>query len=338
MRFLRLSLGVFLLVADSLADTCKNPPIRKEWRQLDLDERRDYIGAVLCLASQPAISGLENAATHFDDFQATHSDQTPSIHWVGHFALWHRYFVASYEKALREDCGYKGAQPYWNWSLDASSTDNSTMAIFETDVFDADRGFGGNGKYLPANATQNPFNLTGRTGGGCVENGPFTPPDFMLAVGHQKGQPDCLRRDWIPWIMNYFAQESLVDHVLAQPDYTSFARALENLPSFTQPNIHGSAHFGVGGVLGTLGNSALSPGDPLFFLHHCNLDRIFWEWQKKDLPTRFHEVGGPITPLDYSGKNVTLDFKVNIGKLAPNTTLESLLNTQGDTLCYRYSE
>ena len=51
-------------------------------RQLDLDERRDYIRAVLCLASQPAISGLENAATHFDDFQATHSDQTPSIHWV----------------------------------------------------------------------------------------------------------------------------------------------------------------------------------------------------------------------------------------------------------------
>jgi hypothetical protein len=88
MRFPRLSLGAFLLVAESLADTCKNPPIKNgkpqcyavpsfvcifdfislfPRRQLDL-ERRDYIGAVRCLASQPAISGLENAATHFDDF------------------------------------------------------------------------------------------------------------------------------------------------------------------------------------------------------------------------------------------------------------------------------
>lgn len=134
------------------------------------------------------------------------------------------------------------------------------MAIFETDIFDPIRGFGGNGKYMPANSTQNIFNLTGRTGGGCVENGPFVPANFMLAVGHPKGQPDCLRRDWIPWIMNYFARQTLVDHVLAQPDYTSFARAIENIPNFSQPNIHGSGHFGVGGVLGTLGNQALSPG------------------------------------------------------------------------------
>lgn len=48
-------------------------------------ERRDYIGAVRCLAAKPAMTGLENAATHFDDFQATHSDQTPNIHWVVRF-------------------------------------------------------------------------------------------------------------------------------------------------------------------------------------------------------------------------------------------------------------
>jgi tyrosinase len=77
--------------------------------------------------------------------------------------------------------------------------------------------------------------------------------------------------------------------------------------------------------------------DPLFFMHHCNLDRIFWEWQLKDLPTRFHQVGGPIVPFDYGGKNVTLDFEVNIGTLAPNVTLEQLLNPQGDVLCYGYA-
>lgn len=77
--------------------------------------------------------------------------------------------------------------------------------------------------------------------------------------------------------------------------------------------------------------------DPLFFLHHCNLDRVLWNWQQKDLPARLHEVGGPIEPLDYSGQNVTLDFEINIGTLAGNATLEQLLNTQGDVLCYNYS-
>lgn len=60
--------------------------------------------------------------------------------------------------------------------------------------------------------------------------------------------------------MNYFVRQSLIDHVESQPDYTSFTRALENIPRFSQPNIHGSHHFGVGGVLGTLGNSAHRPG------------------------------------------------------------------------------
>ena len=76
--------------------------------------------------------------------------------------------------------------------------------------------------------------------------------------------------------------------------------------------------------------------DPLFYLHHGNLDRIFWEWQQKSLPTRYHQVGGPVSALDYSGVNVTLDYEINIGRLAPNATLESLLNTEGDTLCYTY--
>jgi tyrosinase len=147
---------------------------------------------------------------------------------------------------------------------------------------------------------------------------------------------DCLRRDFIPWIMNTFPDPKLVQKVMDQPDYTSFAREMEGVPSFDKRNIHGSGHFGVGGVLGTVGNAANSPGDPLFFLHHGNLDRIFWEWQQKDLKTRLNHVGGPVEPFDYSGKNVTLDFTINMGKLAGETTLKSLLDTQGEVLCYTY--
>ncbi|KAK7712880.1 Oligosaccharide translocation protein rft1 [Botryosphaeria dothidea] len=220
---------------------------------------------------------------------------------------------------------------YWNWSLDASADQNSTF-IFESEIFDPFLGFGGNGPWAEATVEQNPLNLTGRTGGGCVLDGPFVYPFFRVNVG----LPGCLKRDFTPWVMNSFAQQSLVDYVTGQPDYASFAYALEGIPSFSAPNIHGSGHFGVGGVLGTIGDAANSPGDPLFYLHHTNLDRIFWEWQRKDLPARFHQVGGPVEPFEYSGTNVTLDFEVNIGPLASNTTLEDLLNPQGGTLCYSY--
>jgi tyrosinase len=76
--------------------------------------------------------------------------------------------------------------------------------------------------------------------------------------------------------------------------------------------------------------------DPLFYLHHGNLDRILWEWQSKDLAIRLNQVGGPVTPFDYGGRNVTLDFEVNIGALAGNTSLLDLLNPVGTTLCYTY--
>jgi tyrosinase len=146
----------------------------------------------------------------------------------------------------------------------------------------------------------------------------------------------CLKRDFVPWILNTFADPALVQNVLAQKDYTGFARAIENIPSFDEPNIHGSAHFVVGGVLGTIGNPENSPGDPLFYLHHGNLDRVLWVWQQKDLMTRLGQVGGPVVPFDYGGRNVTLDFTVNMGRLARNATLKELLDTQGGTLCYTY--
>lgn len=35
-----------------------------------------------------------------------------------------------------------------------------------------------------------------------------------------------------------------------------------------------------------------SPGDPIFYLHHTWLDKVFWEWQALDLPARLTDIGG----------------------------------------------
>lgn len=212
---------------------------------------------MLCFSNLPAKSGINGTVNRYDDFHAVHNNQTPNIHWVGHFILWHRYFTASYEKALIDECGLSFGQPYWNWSLDVSSTNFSSVAVYSNPVFDPETGFGGNGPYLEATAAQNPFNFTGRTGGGCVTDGPFTNTSFMVNF---PGPSVCLTRDFMPHVMNEFAQQSLVDEVVASKDYTAFAKAVENVPDFDFPNIHGSGHFGVGGALGTIGDAYNSPG------------------------------------------------------------------------------
>ena len=46
----------------------------------------------------------------------------------------------------------------------------------------------------------------------------------------------------------------------------------------------------------TVQNLASSPGDPLFYLHHAYIDKLWWEWQSRNLSTRLTDISGPITP------------------------------------------
>jgi tyrosinase len=74
------------------------------------NERKSYIKAVKCMFSSPSKSDpakVPGARNRYDDFVAQHINQTMSIHGTGNFLTWHRYFVWGYEKALREECGYK---------------------------------------------------------------------------------------------------------------------------------------------------------------------------------------------------------------------------------------
>jgi tyrosinase len=81
---------------------------------LSTSQKKAYINAVKCLQSKTAntpSSLAPGAKTRFDDFVATHINQTLTIHYTGNFHAWHRYYVWIYETALRTECGYTGAQP-----------------------------------------------------------------------------------------------------------------------------------------------------------------------------------------------------------------------------------
>lgn len=49
---------------------CNNPPIRREWRGLTSEEKRDFTRSVNCLSKVPSKWGLNG--TLYDDFSALH--------------------------------------------------------------------------------------------------------------------------------------------------------------------------------------------------------------------------------------------------------------------------
>jgi tyrosinase len=132
----------------------------------------------------------------------------------------------------------------------------------EWEIFDPVTGFGGDGPFIEIKPEQNPLGIEYRTGGGCVKDGPFTEDKFKLNLGptsdYSITNPHCLTRDFAPDIARTNLIRKVWDEVLAQPDYGSFARRLEGIPSWDMKNVHGGGHFGVGGVLGTIGDGKLS--------------------------------------------------------------------------------
>lgn len=83
-----------------------------------------------------------------------------------------------------------------------------------------------------------------------------------------------------------------------------------------------------------------SPNDPLFYLHHAQLDRLWTNWQAADASgARLTQMEGPTVPFTGTG-NTTLDTMVWMGYAAvslPIRRVMDTLNKDGEgPLCYVY--
>lgn len=251
---------------------------------------------------------------------------------------------------MREECGYSGAQPYWDWTLDSK-----TQADFiKAPVFDTTLGFGGNGPFLAYNASDPnqpsaPLgDVPGRTGGGCVKTGPFKDWTTRLGPGADltgAAGVQCLRRDFSPLIATKFLNKTDLAFTLAQPDFGWFNIVIDGdqrtglPPNFEHRSIHTGGHWSVGGSFGQITDLFISPSDPLFFMHHSNIDRVFWSWQKRKLPARLTDMSGPLVFGDYDNKvagNTTLAYVIDVGTANKNTTVGAVMDITGGTLCYGY--
>ncbi|KAK4112451.1 tyrosinase-like protein [Canariomyces notabilis] len=333
--------------ASKFGQSCNpsNVKVRREWRTLSKSQRREFIAAVKCLASSLSILAPGQAAgakSLFDDFVFVHMNQTMFIHNTGNFLTWHRYFIHVYEQKLQA-CGYRGTLPYWDWGFDAESPRDSP-------VFDgSDTSLGSDGEFVPhpgleilfPGATE-PIVLAPGTGGGCVFAGPFA--NFTIRLG-PISQPDptadnsrCLKRDMNADSIKRFASfRNTTDLIVQSQTIQSFQTTMEGDPRFVPGSlgVHGGGHFAIGGDPGS--DPFISPGDPAFYLHHSQIDRVYWIWQMLDFENR-QGVFGTNFMLDLiPSANTTVDDIIDLSPLAGPIKIKELMNTvSGSPLCYVY--
>ncbi|KAK4935227.1 hypothetical protein LTR10_023689 [Elasticomyces elasticus] len=330
---------------------CKQLATRKEWGSLTSGERIAYIDAVKCMQQKPsnfAPGVVPGAKSRFDDFSAVHINQTTGIHLDGVFLSWHRNFLQLWETALREECGYPGYQPYWNWPL--WDDDLAASPLFDG----SETSLGGDGYYdgsfteyiVGTNSDGSLQTLPRGTGGGCMKDGPFVnmtinmgPFAFGLVYTGLPSNwtdyaPHCVQRD----LNNAVAaktNQTYVDAALATATINDFQNALS--ASGTTLGLHGAGHFCTGAGMQDF---FASPSDPAFFLHHGQVDRIWQMWQSLDEGARTYgnnALFGTSTIFDANNTApVSLDEEMNWGILGKPRKIAEMMQVGLHGFCYEY--
>jgi hypothetical protein len=220
----------------------------------------------------------------YDTFVNLHIKYQNVIHGGSLFWPWHRWLVRQFEIALQT----KNANvwvPYWDWAYDSQAPERSV-------VFQSSR-FGGNGK--GAN--------------NCVQDGAFANWQAVYPDAH------CLSRQWDGGnTISSFYSTDVVNSVLAKS--TTYAAAEKGI----EINPHGAIHVNIGADMSTMG----SPNDPLFWVHHAFVDKLWWTWQQTH-----HN--------SYGGQNAD-GSTASVSDILPSYTAKVSDTFDISALCYSYQE
>jgi tyrosinase len=180
------------------------------------------------------------------------------------FLPWHRLMLLLFELQLQRLLGDANVGlPYWDWAAD--------------------------GDLPPAQQPAAPlWRATGIGGNGSpIADGPFRPSQFRVRVesgpfGELRTANRGLNRDLARDAAS-LPTSVHVDEALAQTSYDAspwnrstlrFRNRAEGWRPLPAPRLHNRVHVWVGGDMGP----ATSPNDPVFYLNHCNVDRIWEAW------------------------------------------------------------
>ena len=228
--------------------------VRKNAATLTDEEKTRFMNAVLNLKKtiRP-----DHSVSVYDEFVAIHyavinrngRARRDGGHGGPAFFSWHREYILRFEKAL-QGVDPEITLPYWKWeSGDPSDTNN----IFTEDFL-------------------------GPPGTGSFGTGKIT--DGYLSEDSNSFNPDGWKVD--PRLDQFNHGTGLVRNTRIDPSTLPASAAnnaltLDDFHDF-RPGLegpHGTVHIRIGGHMGSM----TSPNDPIFFLHHANVDRLWAKWQ-----------------------------------------------------------
>ncbi|KAI1119484.1 hypothetical protein F5Y14DRAFT_5294 [Nemania sp. NC0429] len=311
----------FVILNAATTTTCLRPPIRREWRSLGKDEKEEYISAAKCLYN--VSSQVVSEGSVQDDFAWIHIRYSGAAHEDASFLPWHRMFVHIYEQKLRDHCGLVGQLPYWDWSRDWQNLTTSS-------IWDDTDGFGspGTGESSGISGPFSDVHVRYR------DNGTISPHRLARSfLNYDSGEIGSMSGELIkPEIMGRLARAG---------DYDTFRYLIEG-------TLHNVVHLEVVGDLDELTapngmfrklhvrrcNADGVITDPIFWLHHVQLDRLWWQWQQED-QTRVWEYYGEHEKQ--TSRRASLQDELSFGDLiSRNILVEQVMDTQSSMLCYRY--
>jgi tyrosinase len=295
-------------------------PPRKRKNQADMssDERDRFVAAVLKMKE----TGLYNwyVQTHIDSMSMLKDGVTMNM-WAHHrpaFLPWHRQLILDFENDLRAtDTALTGkpsdlALPYWDWINYRSKKSFLWWGKIWRKAF-----MGPNGSGSQHKVQSGSFAGWAPTYDAGPDYMPFTDPTIepflQRALGADKDadslptqeQWDAARAltvyDVFPFDANVAVDPAPSPNPVRWAGL-SFRNVFEGwVPYYadatTLPvgiNLHNRVHVWVGGSMGPMS----SPNDPVFFLHHCNVDRLWAEWQAAHPTVPYKPDDGEPNPTD----------------------------------------
>jgi len=264
---------------------------RKNVKDLTTDEKRRFANAIVALKSQNSVIH-PGAQSRYDDFVETHlramwdfsTNTDRSLSW-GHvdsvFLPWHRELLYQFEKLL-QTVDPSVTIPYWDW------TRHQTAA---NAVGVPDQGFPFHHDFIGVDGTDSESDRVKRDPAAPAVDAihpyiyPFDPEAWSLTITVNDPPPDTLN-----FFQRAFGERGDAPN-LPQNDITvsgtgtNFRAAIDGANNYLtlrsrSEDLHNLVHRWVGGNM----LRRTSPNDPVFFMHHAAIDRMWSIWQKKVAP------------------------------------------------------
>jgi len=235
------------------------------------------------------------------------------------FLSWHRMYLHFFEKTIMKIvAGLPGgptdwALPYWNYSSSAAAA--LLPAPFRNPTLPDDPN-------VPEKGRKNHLHVAERTPNANAGSPFLDASDTNL---------DCLKTKPFGEVTapaGSFGGPKIDNHPPGR------GGALESTP-------HNAVHGALGGANGFMGGFSTAPLDPMFWLHHCNIDRLWEVWvQRQKMLGNLDRNPKEKDPTDTVPRN-WLDLKFDFHDAAGNPvkiTSREVLNTRLPPLSYEYED